>query len=82
LGRLGITNQSGHEDLIDHVADLLLRADAGDRVAEDDLADQYADDDLADQYADDDRLHPGGTVTQYSPFGAPPQLVRLRPPES
>jgi hypothetical protein len=73
LGRLGITNQSGHEDLIDHVADLLLRADAGDRVAEDDLADQYA---------DDDRLHPGGTVTQYSPFGAPPQLVRLRPPES
>jgi hypothetical protein len=30
LGRLGITNQSGDEDLIDHLADLLLRADAGD----------------------------------------------------
>ena len=56
---------------MDHLADLLVRADAGDQVAERDLADQYA---------HDDRLHPGGTVTQYSPFGAPPQLVRLRQP--
>jgi hypothetical protein len=53
-------------DLIDHLVDLLVRADAGDQVAERDLADQYA---------HDDRLHPGGTVTQYSPF-----VVRLRQP--
>lgn len=64
----GIAGDSGEEDLIDQLADLLIRADAGDQAAEDELADRYA---------RDDRLHPGTTVTQHSPYGRPSQRVEL-----
>lgn len=46
--------------LADEVADLLVRADAGDAGAE------WA---LAARYADDDRLHPGDAVRIWSPLG-------------
>lgn len=67
----GIIAAAGDEDLIDQLADLLIRADAGDQVAEDDLAQRYA---------TDDRLHPGDVVTQLSPYGRPSQRVQLSRP--
>ncbi len=65
----GATVDSADEELIDAVAALLVQADAGDVRAEDELAAWYA---------RDDRLHPGDTVTQYSPYGEEPRLVDLR----
>lgn len=61
--------QAGDDELVDELAALLVRADAGDSAAEDEL--------LA-WYRADDRLHPGDTVTQNSPYGYPPKTVRLR----
>lgn len=46
--------------LADEVADLLVRADAGDAAAEEALAERYA---------ADPRLHPGATVRTWSPLG-------------
>jgi transglutaminase superfamily protein len=65
----GATLGSGHEALVDRVADLLVRADAGDSDAEEEL---YA------WYRADDRLHPGDSVIQNSPYGGPPRSVSLR----
>jgi len=61
----------GDVALIDEIAALLIRADAGDDMAEAELAQRYR---------DDDRLHPGDSVQQYSPYGEPPVTVRLVPP--
>ncbi|MEU8185973.1 transglutaminase domain-containing protein [Micromonospora carbonacea] len=57
------------DPLVDELAELLVRADAGDDTAERELARRYR---------DDPRLHPGDAVTQYSPYGQPPRVVRLR----
>jgi len=64
--------EGGEPELIDEVAALLMRADAGDDAAEALLEERYR---------DDDRLHPGGTVVQNSPYGMPPVTVRLTPPQ-
>jgi len=62
----------GASDLaeIDELAQLLVRADAGDDGAETELHTRYR---------EDDRLHPGESVLTYSPFGRPPRTVHLRP---
>ena len=65
----GATAGRGDEEWIDELADLLVRADASDRGA---------DDELAERYAADDRLKPGSTVTQHSPYGEPAKTVRLQ----
>ena len=65
----GATLDSGDEETIDRLADLLVRADAGDAPAEDEL---YA------WYRADDRLHPGDSVIQNSPYGNEPIRVSLR----
>ena len=55
--------------MIDELATLLVRADAGDAGAEDALWSRYR---------EDDRLHPGDRVVTYSPYGLPPRTVELR----
>jgi hypothetical protein len=60
--------QADVED-VDHLAALLVRADAGDA---------NADNELRTRYESDERLRPGQTVLQNSPFGQPPVSVRLR----
>jgi hypothetical protein len=60
--------QADVED-VDHLAALLVRADAGDAKA---------DNELRTRYESDQRLRPGSTVLQNSPFGQPPVSVRLR----
>jgi len=67
----GATADRGDEEMIDRLADLLVRADAGDSGAEDGL---YA------WYRADDRLHPGDSVVQNSPYGNPPISVSSRRP--
>jgi hypothetical protein len=59
-------------DFTDHLADLLVRSDAGDQQAEKEL--------LA-WYRSDDRLHPGEDVLRLSPFGDPPVTESLAPPD-
>jgi hypothetical protein len=63
--------EGGEPDLIDEIADLLLRADAGDESAEARLEQRYR---------EDDRLHPGDSVVQNSPYGKPSTTVQLTPP--
>jgi|tagenome__1003787_1003787.scaffolds.fasta_scaffold20939429_3 hypothetical protein len=58
---------------LDHLAGLLVAADAGDLGAEEQLSRLHA---------ESDRLHPGPTVVQYSPFGDPPRTVSLRVPRA
>ena len=58
--RLDGTTSDDADVLADEIADLLLRADAGDVAAEDELADRYA---------GDARLHPGPRVRTLSPLG-------------
>ncbi|MEQ7127663.1 transglutaminase-like domain-containing protein [Actinopolymorpha sp. B11F2] len=58
---------SFNADLVDRVARLLLAADAGDEASNTELAAIYA------------RYGPGRTVTQLSPYGAPPQRVKIEP---
>ena len=58
---------------LDHLAELLVAADAGERGAEEQLAELHA---------HDARLRPGPTVVQYSPFGDPPKTVSLTPPRA
>jgi hypothetical protein len=65
----GATLGTGEEEMIDRLADLLVRADAGDQGAEEEL---YA------WYRADDRLHPGDSVIQSSPYGNPSVEVSLR----
>ena len=65
----GATLDSGDEETIDRLADLLVRADAGDAAAEEEL---YA------WYRSDDRLRPGDSVIQNSPYGNEPIQVSLR----
>lgn len=55
--------------LVDELASLLVRADAGDDGAEDELWSRYR---------ADDRLHPGDRVVTFSPYGCPPRTVELR----
>lgn len=57
----------------DELAELLIKADAGDEAAEAQLEQRY----LADS-----RLRPGDTVTQLSPYGDPPVTVDLRRDDS
>ena len=64
----GITDDMSQHDLVDEIAALLIRADAGDTDAEDELEQRYR---------DDDRLHPGRSVVQHSPFGLPDVTVEL-----
>lgn len=63
------TDSQADDAVIDELAALVVRADSGDRAAE------HA---LSDRYDNDDRLRPPDVVTQYSPFGDRPQLIRLR----
>jgi hypothetical protein len=56
-------------EVLDGLADLLDRADAGDPVAE--AA-------LEELYRSDAGLRPGETVTRHSPYGDPPVSVSLR----
>ena len=65
----GATLDGDDEEMIDRLADLLVRADAGDAAAEEEL---YA------WYRADDRLHPGDSVIQNSPYGNPSKRVSLR----
>ena len=65
----GATADGGSEEMIDRLADLLVRADAGDSGAEEEL---YA------WYRADDRLHPGDSVISNSPYGYQPRQVPLR----
>lgn len=51
--------------LVDKVADGLVAADSGDSSAETELTSLYA------------RFGPGGVVTQLSPYGDPPQQVKI-----
>ncbi|MBN9106564.1 MAG: transglutaminase domain-containing protein [Propionibacteriaceae bacterium] len=55
-------------ELLDRLADLLIRADAGEAAAEDELWQWYH---------SDPSLRPGRTVTRYSPYGEPPVTDRL-----
>ena len=55
--------------VVDGVAQLLVRADAGDSGAEADLSARYR---------EDDRLHPGTEVVVHSPYELPSRTVDLR----
>lgn len=57
-------------DLLDRLADLLVRADAGEDAAETELWEVYR---------SDPALRPGATVTRYSPYGYPPATEKLQP---
>ena len=65
----GATEQAPEPAVIDEVAELLVRADAGDEAAEADLWSRYQ---------EDERLHPGSQVITYSPYGLPPRTTDLR----
>ncbi len=65
----GATEEVPDLDVIDELAQLLVRADTCDNSAE---ADLWA------RYYEDDRLHPGNQVVTYSPYGLPPRTVDLR----
>lgn len=67
-----ITDDGDPSPLIDTVAELLLRADAGDSGAETQAHDLYR---------SDPRLNPNGTVLRYSPFDAPPVEESLDRPD-
>ncbi|MBM7786432.1 transglutaminase-like domain-containing protein [Tenggerimyces flavus] len=82
-----VLHRFGHEALLwdgvgdgiqdedaDELAQLLLRADAGDNDA---------DDQLEHRFRTDQKLTPGTTVIQFSPYGEPPTVVDLtRRPEA
>ncbi|MEM9607939.1 MAG: transglutaminase-like domain-containing protein [Actinomycetota bacterium] len=55
---------------LDEIADALLRADAGDAIAE--AA-------LHDRYLGDPALRPGSIIRRYSPFDEDPEIVELGP---
>jgi hypothetical protein len=65
----GATGETSDLTTIDELAQLLVRADAGDDGAETELCARYH---------QDDRLHPGDRVLTYSPYGLPPRTVQLR----
>lgn len=67
-GAMGMPGQVLDVELGDRLADLVLRADAGN---------QQAEQELADIYAADPRVHPGPQVLQFSPRGEPPRQVAL-----
>lgn len=58
-------------DLGDQLAELVLRADAGD---------QQAEQDLRDIHAADPRVRPGAQILQFSPRNEPPRQVKLDEP--
>jgi hypothetical protein len=57
-------------DLVDSVADQLIEVESAASPAD-------ADARLRKRYDDDQRLHPGMSVTQYSPYGDPPLTVPI-----
>lgn len=59
-------------DVLDRLAGLLVRADAGDDAAETELWQWYH---------GDPALKPGEAVTRYSPYGYPPVTEQLRVPD-
>lgn len=65
----GATEEAPDLDVIDELAQLLVRADAGDNNAE---ADLWA------RYHEDNRLRPMDQVVTYSPYGLPPRTVDLQ----
>lgn len=70
-GRIGLPDEPVSEadaQWLDPIADLLLRSDDDDRIAEGELLDRYR---------SDDGLRPGPTITQASPYGDPPIEVDL-----
>lgn len=63
-----VADPLAHTALLDEVASLLVRADAGEEGAEDEL---FA------RYRRDERLRPGDRVLTHSPFGAPSRVTEL-----
>lgn len=73
----GLPGPDGPDDstraLIDEIADLLIAVEAADPPADAGQVDAR----LRRRYHDDQRLHPGTSVTQYSPYGDPPRTVSI-----
>jgi len=67
-GAMAMPGQDLDVDLGDRLADLVLRADAGD---------QHAEQELAEIHATDPRVRPGPHVLQFSPRGEPPCQVAV-----
>lgn len=67
-GAIPLPGQDIDVELGDLLADLVLRADAGDSAAERQLAEIHA---------TDDRVRPGPQIIQFSPRNDPPQQIRL-----
>lgn len=61
--------------LLDDIADLLIAAESVASLADARRVDAL----LRQRYNDDDRLHPGPSVTQYSPYGEQPRTVPIGP---
>lgn len=59
--------------LIDDIADLLIAVESAASPADASRLDAM----LRKRYDDDERLHPGTSVTQYSPYGDPPLTVPI-----
>ncbi|SEQ41230.1 transglutaminase domain-containing protein [Microlunatus flavus] len=64
----GVTEEPLDTGLVDELAQLLVRADAGDDGAE---AELWA------RYHEDDRLHPGSRILTHSPYGLPTRTTDL-----
>ena len=69
-GAMDDPGRDGLTEMVDGIAGLLIAADGGDTAAESALYQRYL---------VDDGLHPGASVTQFSPYGEPPLTVALRP---
>lgn len=70
-GAMAMPGQALDVELGDRLADLVLRADAGD---------QRAEQELRHLHATDPRVRPGPQVLQFSPRGEPPRQVALAEP--
>ena len=68
-GAMPLPGQDLDTELGDQLADLVLRADAGDESAEQDLREIHA---------TDSRVRPGPEILQFSPRNEPPQQITLR----
>lgn len=72
-GSMPLPGGSLDAQLGDQLADLVLRADAGDQSAEEDLRHVHA---------TDPRVRPGRQILQFSPRGEPPRQVSLGDPRA
>jgi len=70
MGQPGAGENSDELAHIDEIAALLVASDSGDSQAEADLARRYT---------EDARLHPGGHVQRFSPYGEPPVVEEAEP---